>query len=54
MFQACSYINCVHCIRYIRFYITTVVTADNVSLIFHLAEKVKTVQDAESDNYSEV
>jgi len=31
-----------------------VATADNISLIFHLAEKVKTVRDAESDQYSEV
>ena len=29
-------------------------TADNISLIFHLAEKVKTVRDAESDKYNEV
>lgn len=33
---------------------TTVATADNISLIFHLAEKVKTVRDAESNQYSEV
>lgn len=33
---------------------TTVATADNISLIFHLAEKVKTVRDTESDQYSEV
>ena len=33
---------------------STVATADNISLIFHLAEKVKTVRDAESDRYSEV
>ncbi|KAF9652585.1 ARM repeat-containing protein [Thelephora ganbajun] len=39
--------------KYIKFYITTVAAADNISLIFHLAEKVKTVRDAESDQYSE-
>jgi len=33
---------------------STVATADNISLIFHLAEKVKTVRDVESDQYSEV
>ena len=40
--------------RYIRFYALTVATADNVSLLFHLAEKLKTIRDAESDQYSEV
>jgi len=39
--------------KYIKFYFTTVATGDNVSLIFHLAEKVKTVRDVESDAYSE-
>jgi len=39
--------------RYIKFYLLTVTTADNISLIFHLAEKSKTVRDAESDQYSE-
>lgn len=51
-----SYALCIdryRCGRYVKFYTLTVVTADNVSLIFHLAEKVKTVRDAESDRYSE-
>lgn len=39
--------------RYIKFYTLTVATADNISLIFHLAEKLKTVRDAESDLHSE-
>ena len=39
--------------RYIKFYTLTVATAENISLIFHLAEKLKTIQDAESDQYSE-
>lgn len=42
-----------HYNRYIKFYTLTVATADNVSLIFHLAEKLKTIQDAESGQYSE-
>jgi len=39
--------------RYIKFYTFTVATTDNISLIFHLAEKLKTIRDAESDQYSE-
>ena len=53
-FQGCSNIDHIHYNRYIKLYMTTVATADNISLIFHLAEKVKTVRDAESDRYSEV
>lgn len=53
-FRARSNIDHTHHNRYIRFYITTVATTDNISLIFHLAEKVKTIRDAESGKYSEV
>lgn len=47
------HIDNLHYNRYIKFYTLTVATADNISLIFHLAEKLKTIQDAESDRYSE-
>lgn len=41
-------------IRYLDFYLDLVATADNISLLYHLAMKTKTVRDAESHTYSEV
>lgn len=41
-------------IRYVDFYLDLVATADNISLLYHLAMKTKTVRDAESHTYSEV
>ena len=41
-------------IRYIKFYLDLIATADTVSLLYHLATKTKTVRDAESHAYSEV
>ena len=40
--------------RYIRYYLDLVATSDNVSLLYHLALKGKTVRDADSPNDSEV
>jgi sister-chromatid-cohesion protein PDS5 len=40
--------------RYIQFYLGIIGSADNVSLLYHLALKAKTVRDAESHTYSEV
>jgi sister chromatid cohesion protein PDS5 len=40
--------------RYLDFYLDLVATSDNVSLLYHLAMKAKTVRDAESHTYSEV
>ncbi|KAI8986667.1 armadillo-type protein [Trametes punicea] len=40
--------------KYIQFYLDLVATNENVSLLYHLALKVKTVRDAESHNSSEV
>jgi len=39
--------------KYIQFYVDSMASADNVSLLFHLACKAKTVRDAESEQYSE-
>jgi sister chromatid cohesion protein PDS5 len=40
--------------KYIQFYVDQLVNAENISLIYHLALKVKTVRDAEGDEASEV
>jgi sister-chromatid-cohesion protein PDS5 len=40
--------------RYVDFYLDLVTTSDNISLLYHLAMKAKTVRDAESHTYSEV
>lgn len=40
--------------RYIDFYLDLVATPDNISLLYHLAMKAKTVRDAESHTFSEV
>jgi hypothetical protein len=40
--------------RYLDFYLDLVATSDNISLLYHLAMKAKTVRDAESHTYSEV
>ncbi|CAL1708691.1 unnamed protein product [Somion occarium] len=39
--------------KYIEFFLELVASADNVSLLFHLAVKLKTVRDSESHAYSE-
>jgi len=40
--------------RYIDFYLASVASAENVSLLYHLSGKAKTVRDSESHLYSEV
>jgi sister-chromatid-cohesion protein PDS5 len=40
--------------RYIDFFVNLVATADNISLLFHIASRAKTVQDAEGDAFSDV
>ncbi|KAH8116096.1 armadillo-type protein [Phellopilus nigrolimitatus] len=40
--------------KYIRLYLSLIATADNVSLLYNLAQKCKTVRDAQSHVYSEV
>ncbi len=40
--------------RYIEFYLESVASAENVSLLYHLSGKAKTVRDSESHLYSEV
>jgi len=40
--------------RYIEFYLDLIASSDNVSLLYHLAMKAKTVRDAQSHTYSEV
>lgn len=40
--------------RYIDFYLDLVATPDNISLLYHLAMKAKTVRDPESHTHSEV
>lgn len=40
--------------RYIQFYVDQLVNAENISLIYHLALKVKTVRDSDGDEASEV
>jgi len=39
--------------KYIEFYLELVASAENISLLYHLAMKAKTVRDAESHTYSE-
>ncbi|KAH7926273.1 hypothetical protein BV22DRAFT_1128351 [Leucogyrophana mollusca] len=39
--------------KYIEFYLDQIASSDNVSLLYHLAMKTKTVRDAESHTYSE-
>ncbi|KAG5654557.1 hypothetical protein H0H81_000082 [Sphagnurus paluster] len=39
--------------KYIQFYIDTVATSENVSLLYHLAMKGKSVRDSESHTYTE-
>lgn len=40
--------------RYIEFYLASVASAENISLLYHLSGKAKTVRDSESHLYSEV
>ena len=40
--------------RYVEFYLDLVCTPENISLLYHLASKLKTVRDAEGHTYSEV
>lgn len=40
--------------RYIDFYLDMVCTSENISLLYHLAAKLKTVRDPEGHTYSEV
>jgi sister-chromatid-cohesion protein PDS5 len=40
--------------RYIQFYVEWLVNQENISLIYHLALKVKTVRDPDGDDASEV
>ncbi|KAL5521605.1 PDS5 [Sanghuangporus sanghuang] len=39
--------------KYIREYLSLVATADNISLLYHVAQKCKTIRDAESHVFSE-
>ncbi|KAF8271886.1 armadillo-type protein [Lactarius quietus] len=39
--------------KYIEFYLESVVSAENISLLYHLSGKAKTVRDSESHLYSE-
>lgn len=39
---------------YLQFYLDLVATSENIPLLFHLANKGKTVRDAESHGHSEV
>ena len=41
-------------VRYIDFYLASVASAENVSLLYHLSGTAKTVRDSESHLYSEV
>lgn len=40
--------------RYIQFYLDLVASNENVSLLYHLALKSKTVRDAETQAFSDV
>ncbi|KAG6901443.1 hypothetical protein C0995_011956 [Termitomyces sp. Mi166 len=40
--------------KYLQFYIELIATSENISLLFYLAQKGKTVRDAESHTYTEV
>ncbi|KAF8223437.1 cohesin-associated protein Pds5 [Tricholoma matsutake] len=39
--------------KYVQFYLNLIVTSDNVSLLYHLAMKGKTVRDSESHTFTE-
>jgi hypothetical protein len=39
--------------RYIEFYLDCVANAENISFLFYLAGKLKTVRDSESQGHSE-
>ncbi|KAL4078145.1 armadillo-type protein [Scleroderma yunnanense] len=39
--------------KYVEFYLDQVVSSENISLVYHLAMKAKTVRDAQSHTYSE-
>ncbi|KII91267.1 hypothetical protein PLICRDRAFT_105332 [Plicaturopsis crispa FD-325 SS-3] len=39
--------------KYVEFYLDQVATAENVSLLYHMAMKLKTVRDSESEAYSQ-
>jgi sister-chromatid-cohesion protein PDS5 len=39
--------------KYIDFYLDLIASSDNVSLLYHLAMKAKTVRDGQSHTYSE-
>jgi hypothetical protein len=40
--------------RYIEFFLDCIGTRENISLLYYLAMKLKTVRDGESQEYSEV
>jgi hypothetical protein len=40
--------------RYIEFFVNLVATADNISLLYYIASRAKTVQDAEGGAFSDV
>lgn len=42
------------CISYVQFYLDLVATSENISLLYHLSFKGKTVRDSESHSGSEV
>lgn len=50
--RACRDADILH--RYIDFYLDLIASSDNVSLLYHLAMKAKTVRDGQSHTYSEV
>ncbi|KAG8937052.1 hypothetical protein FRC02_008159 [Tulasnella sp. 418] len=39
--------------KYVEFYVDVISSSDNISLLYHLAMKAKSVRDAESDKYNE-
>ncbi|KAI6134781.1 armadillo-type protein [Pisolithus croceorrhizus] len=39
--------------KYVEFYLDQIMSSENISLLYHLAMKAKTVRDAESHTYSE-
>ena len=43
-----------HGCRYIEFFLDCIGTRENISLLYYLAMKLKTVRDGESQEYSEV
>ncbi|KAF8219578.1 hypothetical protein L208DRAFT_1382975 [Tricholoma matsutake] len=40
-------------VKYVQFYLNLIVTSDNVSLLYHLAMKGKTIRDSESHTFME-